>query len=144
EGADLYVASGAKGVVYRFDKATGKRTTFLKGQRHIVSMAADATYLYWYAEGTAEVRRTARKGGGKIEVVGRNIDNQPVVAHPSGIYWFEGGPGGTAVRVMRLAPGAAAAVPIAKDLHMPTGLTVDGSTVYVGDVMGRAIMRLPF
>ena len=144
EGADVYVASSADGVIYQFDKASGKRTTFLRGPRKVGSMAADATYLYWHSGRTADVRRAARKGGGgKTDVVGRHLDTELVVAHASGAYWFEGGPGKTGYRLMRLSAGAAAPVPVATDLNMPAGLTVDEGSVYFGDVERRLIVRLP-
>ena len=143
DGADVYLASWAKGVVYRFDKASGKRATFLRGQHHVVSIAVDPIFLYWYCEGTAEVRRTPKKRAGKIEVVGRQIDTEPVVAHATGVYWFEGGPGPTGYRLMRLVPGTAVAIPVAKDLNLPSGLTVDDSWVYTADVMRGLIVRLP-
>jgi len=143
EGADIYVASAASGIIYRFDKAGGKPTTLVRGQRRVDAIAVDATHVYWHIEG-GEVRRSPRTGGGKIEVLARKVDGGRLVAHKSGVYWFEGGPGRTGYRLMRVSPGASAAVPVAQDLNMPAGLTVDDfRTVYIGDVVRRAIVRLP-
>jgi sugar lactone lactonase YvrE len=142
-GPDLYVASSANGVIFRLDKETGKSTPIVRGQPRIDSIAVDATYLYWHVGRTGDVRRTLRKGGRKVDVVARKVDDEHVFASPSGAYWFAGGPGRTGYRLMWLSPGAAGAVPVARDLNMPAGLTVDDRSVYVGDVVGRRIVRLP-
>ena len=143
EGADLYVASSADGVIYRFDKASGKRAAFLRDSVALTRWRSMRRMSTGTARGPPMCGVHRGRAARKIEVVGRKVDDARLVAHASGVYWFEGGPGRTGYRLMRLSPGAAAAIAVAKDLNMPAGLTVDETSVYVGDVVGQRIVRLP-
>jgi hypothetical protein len=54
----VWIGAWAAGTISKLGKTPGsKARTIVTGQKGIVDVEVDATYLYWYAEGTGEVRR---------------------------------------------------------------------------------------
>jgi hypothetical protein len=69
----LWIGAWSAGTISKLAKtphATAR--TVVTGQKGIVSLAMDATYLYWYSENTTEIRRR-KKTGGAVEVVGHDV-----------------------------------------------------------------------
>ena len=127
----LWIAGWGAGTIGKLAKtphATAK--TLITGQKGVVSIAIDATYVYWYSENTPEVRRR-KKTGGAIEVVGHDVTGEPVLASEGHVYWFEGGQDGT--RLVHLAPGAAKPETLASHLQTPS-LRVDAESAYVSEL----------
>ncbi|HUS27828.1 MAG TPA: hypothetical protein VMZ53_04950 [Kofleriaceae bacterium] len=129
----VWIGAWAAGTISKLGKTPGsKARTVVTGQKGIVDLAIDGNSLYWYAEGTGEVRRR-KKTGGAIEVVGHDVDQEPVVVTSDGhAYWFEG-KAGEDKRLVHLAPGAAKSETIASGLKAPS-LRADTEGVYVTEL----------
>ena len=110
------------------------------GQRGVVNVAADEHMFFWYVESSREVRRR-KKEGGAIEVIGRNVDQEPLLVHAGHAYWFEGSRG-EPKRLMHLAPGAARAEALASDLPFPM-MRVDDDGIFFTLAEQPGIFRLP-
>lgn len=128
----LWIGAWSAGTIAKLAKTpNAKAKTLVTGQKGIVDLAIDDAWLYWYAEGTGEVRRR-QKTGGAIEVVGHDVDQEPVIAVGGHVYWFEG-PAGEDKRLMHMAPGAAKAEPLASGLKTPS-LRADEEGAYVSEL----------
>ena len=128
----LWIGAWSAGTISKLAKtphATAR--TVVTGQKGIVSLAMDATYLYWYSENTTEIRRR-RKTGGAVEVVGHDVTQEPIRAADGHIYWFEGAADDDK-RLVHLAPGAAKAETIASKLKTPS-LRVDAEGAYISEL----------
>lgn len=129
----LYIGAWAAGTIAKLGKTPGsKARTLVTGQKGIVDLEIDSASLYWYAEGTGEVRRR-KKAGGPIEVIGHDVDQEPIVVTTDGhAYWFEG-KAGEDKRLVHLAPGAEKAEQIASGLKTPS-LRADTEGAYVTEL----------
>jgi hypothetical protein len=129
----LWIGAWAAGTISKLGKTPGsKARTVVTGQKGIVDLAIDSSSLYWYAEGTGEVRRR-KKTGGPIEVIGHDVDQEPVVVTNDGhAYWFEG-KAGEDKRLVHIAPGAAKAEVLASGLKAPS-LRADNEGAYVTEL----------
>lgn len=128
----LWIGAWSAGTIAKLAKTpNAKAKIVVTGQKGIVDVAIDDTWMYWYVEGTGEVRRR-KKIGGAIEVVGHDVDQEPVVAAGGHVYWFEG-PAGEDKRLMHMAPGAAKAEPLASGLKTPS-LRADAEGAYVSEL----------
>jgi hypothetical protein len=128
----LWIGAWSAGTIAKLAKTpNAKARVVVTGQKGIVDLAVDATSLYWYAEGTGEVRRR-KKTGGKIEVIGHDVDQEPVVVVDGHAYWFEG-KAGEDKRLMHLAPNADKAEQLASGLKTPS-LRADSEGVYVSEL----------
>lgn len=123
----LWIAAYGAGTISKLAKTPGAAAkTVISNQPGIVSFAIDPTYVYWYVEGSNEVRRRKRTSGA-TEVVGHDVAQEPVRAADGHVYWFEGN------TLVHLAPGAAKPVVVASDLHTPS-LRVDSEGAYVTEL----------
>jgi len=128
----VWISAWSAGTISKLAKTpNAKARTVVTGQKGIVDFGIDATSLYWYAEGTGEVRRR-KKTGGAIEVIGHDVDQEPIAVVDGHAYWFEGGPGQDK-RLMHLAPGGGKAEQLAAGLHVPT-LRADAEGVYISEL----------
>ena len=128
----LWIGAWAAGTIAKLAKTPhAKAKTVVTGQKGIVNVATDATHLYWYSENTTEVRRR-KKTGGPIEVIGRDIVQEPVLVVDGHAYWFEGGEGKD-TRLMHMVPGAAKAEQLAEGLRVPS-MRADSEGVYVSEL----------
>jgi hypothetical protein len=129
----LWIGAWGAGTISKLAKTPGsKARTLITGQKGIVSLAEDKTSLYWYAEGTGEVRRR-KKTGGPIEVIGHDVDQEPIVVTADGhAYWFEG-KAGDDKRLVHLAPGATKTETLASGLKTPA-MRADTEGVYVSEL----------
>jgi hypothetical protein len=129
----VWIGAWGAGTISKLGKTPGsKARTIVTGQKGIVDLGVDATSLYWYAEGTGEVRRR-KKTGGAIEVIGHDVDQEPIVVTSDGhAYWFEG-KAGEDKRLVWLAPGAAKAETLASGLKTPS-MRADVEGVYVTEL----------
>jgi hypothetical protein len=136
----LWVGGWGFGTIAKLVKTpNAKAKTLVTDQKGIVSLAVTPTHLYWYAENTGEVRRR-KKTGGRIEVVGHDIDQEPVLAVDGHVYWFEGKPGEDK-RLVHLAPSMAKPETLASGLHTPS-LQVDSEGEYVTELDRPGIFML--
>ncbi len=124
----LWIGTFGAGTISKLAKADGKLVKVVSGQKHLVDLAVDDQSVYWLIEDAAEVRRR-RKRGGPIEVIGREVFQEPLVVAQGHAYWFEGGEG-QGKRLVHLAPGAAEPAPIVDGLAAPW-LEVDQDGVYL-------------
>jgi hypothetical protein len=130
DGDSLWIGAWAAGTISKLPKTPNAQAKpVVTDQKGIVTMAVDATYIYWHSESTKEVRRR-KKTGGAIEVIGHDVDQEPVLAVDGHVYWFEGG---DSERLVHLAPGAAKAETLASGLHSPS-LRVDSEGAYVSEL----------
>jgi hypothetical protein len=129
----IWIGAWGAGTISKLGKTPGsKARTIVTGQKGIVDLGVDATSVYWYAEGTGEVRRR-KKTGGAIEVIGRDVDQEPIIVTSDGhAYWFEG-KAGEDKRLVWLAPGAAKAETLASGLKTPS-MRADNEGVYVTEL----------
>ena len=128
----LWIGAWAAGSISKLAKTPGAAArAVVTGQKGIVSFATDSTYLYWYAENTTEVRRR-KKTGGAVEVIGHDVDQEPVRAADGHVYWFEG-KADADKRLVHLAPGAKTPDTIASGLRTPS-LAVDAEGEYVTEL----------
>jgi len=128
----LWIGAWSAGTISRLAKTPGaKAKTVVTGQKGIVDLASDGTSLYWYAEGTGEIRRR-KKTGGAVEVIGHDIDQEPIDVVDGHAYWFEG-KAGEDKRLMHLAPGADKAEQLAAGLKTPS-MRADSEGVYVTEL----------
>jgi len=95
-----------------------------------VTFATDPTYFYWHTESSSDVRRRKRAGG-KVEGVGNDVSQEPVLTSDGHAYWFEGSPDNA--KLVHLAPGAARPETVASGLHTPS-LRVDAEGEYVTEL----------
>ena len=130
DGDSLWIGAWAAGTISKLAKTPNATArAVVTDQKGIVTMAVDATYVYWHSESTKEVRRR-KKTGGAIEVVGHDVDQEPVLAVDGHVYWFEGG---ETERLVHLAPGAEKPVTLASGLHNPS-LRVDAEGAYISEL----------
>jgi hypothetical protein len=129
----IWIGAWAAGTISKLGKTPGsKARAVVTGQKGIVDIEIDATSLYWYAEGTGEVRRR-KKAGGAIEVIGHDVDQEPVIVTTDGhAYWFEG-KAGEDKRLVHMAPGAAKTEVLASGLKTPS-MRADAEGVYVTEL----------
>ena len=129
----VWIGAWGAGTISKLAKTPGaKARTIVTGQKGIVDIGVDATSIYWYAEGTGEVRRR-KKTGGPIEVIGHDVDQEPVIVTTDGhAYWFEG-KAGEDKRLVHLAPGAAKTETLASGLKTPS-MRADNEGVYVTEL----------
>ena len=136
----VWIAGWGFGTISKLAKTPGASAkTIVNGQKGIVGFATDATSLYWYAENTGELRRR-KKAGGAIEVIGREVDQEPILNVDGHVYWFAG-TGGQDKRLMHLAPGAAQPEVLAQGLHTPT-MRADAEGVYISELDRDGIFML--
>lgn len=132
DGAQIWISAWSAGTIAKLPKTpNAKPTTVIANQKGLVDFDVDDTYLYWYVEGSGVVRRR-KKVGGPIEVVGHDVDQEPIVVADGHAYWFETGPGPNK-RLVHLAPGAKQTEVLAIDLHAPS-LRADAEGVYVSEL----------
>ena len=134
DGDSLWVSSYFAGTIAKLSKTAGaKPKPMISGQKGVEEMVVDATYIYWYADGSGELRRR-KKAGGTIEVIGRGVDTPQLAAVDGHIYWFENVPD-KGERLMHLAPGKgpAEAEQLAEGLRGPS-LRADSDGVYVNEL----------
>jgi hypothetical protein len=128
----LWIGAWSAGTISKLAKTPGaKPKLVVTGQKGIVDLALDGTYVWWYSEGTTEVRRR-KKSGGKTEVVGHDVDQEPVIVVSGHAYWFEG-PAGEDKRLMHMPPGAQKAEQLATGLKTPS-MRADSEGVYVSEL----------
>ncbi len=149
DGDQLWVTSIWDGTIRRMPKAGGKPTLVVTGQRGIVDLVVDSTHLYWFAQGTGEIRRR-KKSGGAIEVIGREVDEQGLWIHAGRVYWTQIVPGQTLVpglkawkqRLMQWSPDAPAPIEILTDLLVPT-VRVDDDGIYFSQLDELGVFMIP-
>ncbi|HTE50793.1 MAG TPA: hypothetical protein VK698_07995 [Kofleriaceae bacterium] len=140
DGDAIWIGHWKAGVISRMRRTGGPAIAVVRGQRGVVDVAVDDESIYWYAEGTGEIRRRGKRGG-PIEVIGRDVDQEPIEVHRGHAYWFEGGPGKPR-RLVHLAPGASRAEPLVDGLQVPI-LRIDDEGIYYAEFLRPGIFALP-
>jgi hypothetical protein len=130
DGDSLWIAAFFAGTISKLAKTPNATARpVVTDQKSIVTIAVDATYVYWHPQTSKEIRRR-KKTGGPIEVVGHDVDQDQTLAVDGHVYWFEGA---DTERLVHLAPGAAKPETLASGLHSPT-LRVDSEGAYVTEL----------
>jgi hypothetical protein len=128
----IWVGGVYGGMIWKLAKAPGaKLKGVVSGQKLIVDLAHDDTWLYWYVEEGSELRRRKKKGG-PIEVLDKEMTQEPLIVVDGHVYWFSG-PDGEPKRLMHLEPGVAVAKQLAEGLKSPS-MRADSEGVYVSEL----------
>jgi hypothetical protein len=128
----LWVAGVYGGMIWKLPKTRGaKLKSVISGQKLVVDLAHDDTWLYWHVEQGNELRRRKKKGGA-IEVLDKEVTQEPVLVVDGHVYWFSGADG-EPKRLMHLEPGVAVAKQLAEGLRTPT-MRADAEGVYVSEL----------
>jgi hypothetical protein len=141
DGDRLWLGAWRAGTISLLDRTGGEPIEFTRGERGIVELAVGDDFVTWYRERTGEVRRR-RKSGGRVAVVGRGVDTQPVIVRGSHTFWLEGRAGGPR-RVMHLPPGGVRARAIARDVQVGQ-LRADADGLFFIEPYGKEIRRLSY
>ncbi len=126
----LWIGAFGAGSITKLPKTPGASPrAVVTGQKGIVSVGVDATYLYWYAQATNEVRRR-KKTGGAVEVLSKTGQGDTVLDIGGHVYWLDGG---DATTLEHLAPGADKPEALASGLHTPS-VRADAEGAYVTEL----------
>lgn len=132
------VAAGPLTNVGPHPRFAGTHTVVAKTEGRPVSLAIDATHIYWTVDLPGTIARV-RKDGGPIETLARGDKPVGLALDATHVYWSEWGAG----RIAKVAKSGGETVVLTSEQKGARGLAVDDDRVYFTHAPSGSIRSVP-